>query len=62
VTERRQAVPVRRNRLSMSDLRRKFAPNCDKCGKKFTETETIFSYGSCRIDLCRRCFMSKLED
>ena len=40
----------------------KVSDKCHECFKVFTTVETVFSYGSCKIDLCRKCFMLKLED
>lgn len=39
----------------------KVSEKCHECSRVFRAVETVFSYGSCKIDLCRRCYMEKLK-
>lgn len=34
--------------------------NCEECGAEFTNRNHLVLYGSCKIQLCRKCWLKKL--
>lgn len=58
---RGKGVPFHQTLKFTADIKVPHKEACDVCAKKFTPSATVFVYGSCKISLCRACYLKKLE-